>query len=89
MNFLSKIFGKKKNEIGVVEKKLAELMEKKSEIGEFSVDLFYNDGCGKETCYVAKLTMYSRNGIRYHARCANFCDAIDNVSNHIDKIANK
>lgn len=89
MKILSKIFGKKENGIGEVEKKLAELMARKSDIGEFSIDLYYNDGCGEETCYVAKLTMYGRNGIVYHARCANFCDAIDNVSNHIDKIVNK
>lgn len=89
MNLLSKIIGKKKNKVGDVEKKLAKLMERKRDVGEFSIDLYLNDCCGSETCYVAKLTMYGKYGITYHARCANFGDAIDKISEHIDKITKK
>lgn len=88
MKILSKIFGKKENGIGEVEKKLAELMARKSDIGEFSIDLYYNDGCGKETCYVAKLTTYE-NGYEYHARYGNFIDALDTISEYIDSIAKR
>jgi len=88
MKFLSKIFRKKENKIGVVEKKLAELMARKKDVGEFSIDLYHNDCCGDETCYVAKLTMYcvKDNGDNaiYRARYGNFIDALDDISKYID-----
>lgn len=88
MKFLSKIFGKKENKIGVIEKKLAALTARKKDIGEFSIDLYFNDCCGKETCYVAKLTMYGNTeSSSHHARCANFSDAIDAISKYIDTIS--
>lgn len=86
MYLLSKIFGKKKNKVGVVEKKLAELMTRKKDVGKFSVDLYFSDYCGRETCYVAKLTMYGNTNHSYNARCANFSDAIDKISKHIDSL---
>lgn len=90
MSVLSKMFNKRESKIGVVEKKLAELMSRKTEEGEFSVDLYYNDGADAETCYVAKFALYGRkNKITHHARCASFSEAIDCISDFIDTITNE
>lgn len=81
MNILGKI--QRNRKIGAVEKKLAELMKRKKEIGEFSVDLYYDDLSGN---FVARMSMYGKNAIIYHARRSNFSDAIDNIAEHIDDI---
>lgn len=65
-----------------IDQKLKTIMGLKSQIGEFSVDLYYND-CDKEKPYTAKIHSIIDESLCFHAREKCFDKALDILVNHI------
>lgn len=70
------------NDLVGIEAKLAHIMGMKKLIGEFSVDLYYNDLADASHAYVAKVHD-PFNRLSYHARAMNFEYALDSVYTYL------
>ncbi len=57
-----------------IDQKVKAIMGLKSQIGEFSVDLYYND-CDRENPYTAKMHSALDEDLSYHARAKSFNEA--------------
>lgn len=67
-----------------LEQRLAKIMARKKQVGDFSVDLYMNDAAGKDERYVAKFSCVP--AVTYHARCSNFTDALNRIDEYIDVV---
>ncbi len=67
-----------------VEVRLKQIMELKQKLGEFSVDLYYND-CDHENPYTAKISSAINALPEYHGRGRNFSEALDFVEDFLKK----
>ena len=70
-----------------LEQRLAKIMARKRQVGDFSVDLYMNDYAKEGERYVAKLTFIGfGDSTYYHARCSNFTDALNRIDEYIDVV---
>ena len=65
-----------------IDQKVKAIMGLKPQIGEFSVDLYYND-CNREKPYTAKMHSVLNENLEYHARAKNFNEALDMLLDYI------
>ncbi len=67
-----------------IDEALKNIMSLKKQIGEFSVDLYYNN-FDKENPYTAKLHSVIDKNLNYHARAKSFSDAINDIRSFIQE----
>lgn len=65
-----------------IDQKIKAIMGLKPQIGEFSVDLYYND-CDREKPYTAKMHSVLDKGLSYHARAKSFSEALNMLIDYI------
>lgn len=65
-----------------IDQKVKAIMGMKDQIGEFSVDLYYND-YDRENPYTAKIHSVLNENLDYHARAKSFDKALDMLVNFI------
>lgn len=65
-----------------IDQKVKAIMGLKPQIGEFSVDLYYND-CDREKPYTAKMHSALDKDLSYHARAKSFSEALDMLVDYI------
>lgn len=65
-----------------IDQKVKAIMGLKPQIGEFSVDLYYND-CDREKPYTAKMHSVLDKDLSYHARAKSFNEALDMLLDYI------
>lgn len=65
-----------------IDQKVKAIMGLKPQIGEFSVDLYYND-CDREKPYTARMHSALDKNLNYHARAKSFNDALDMLVDYI------
>lgn len=71
-----------------IDQKVKAIMGLKSQIGEFSVDLYYNDW-DRENPYTAKMHSVLNEDLSYHARAKSFNEALDMLVDYIhEKLQN-
>ena len=68
-----------------IETKLARIMEMQKDVGEFSVDLYYNRLAPKEERCVARYHEVLSRKV-YHARCKNFSEALDRMHEYVSTL---
>lgn len=69
-----------------IEEQIKEIMSRKDSLGEFSVDLYYDDLAQQGEQYVAKLRINFLGdevsglyAVAHHARCGSFGEALDDI----------
>lgn len=67
-----------------IDQKVKAIMGLKPQIGEFSVDLYYND-CDREKPYTARMHSALDEDLSYHARAKSFNEALDMLVDYIHK----
>ena len=65
-----------------IDERVKEIMLLKDDVGEFSLDLYYDDGRQNTTPYVAKIHNLDGNRM-FHARAADFQTALDQIDNFL------
>ena len=68
-----------------IDDRVAEIMYEKDLIGEFSLDLYYND-CDDENPYTARIHSAIDAVPEFHARAKSFSDALDSVEEYIKSL---
>ena len=67
-----------------IDEQVKDIMQLKDKYGEFSLDLYYNDCTDEEHAFTAKIHSALYETIEFHARCASFNEALDEVRNYIE-----
>ena len=65
-----------------IETKMARIMDMQKQIGDFSVDLYYNRLAPREERCVARYREILSTKV-YHARCKNFTEALNRIQEYI------
>lgn len=68
----------------LVDRELKDIMRLKDAIGEFSVDLYYNDCVDEDKAYTAKVHSALDENINFHAREGRFLDALKKVREYLE-----
>lgn len=66
-----------------IDERVKDIMALKKDIGEFSMDLYYDDTAQEGKQYVAKLSSVVEKNLNFHARCKSFEEALDLVESYL------
>ena len=70
-----------------IDQRVKDIMARKKDIGEFSMDLYFDDLKPEGQQYVAKLSSITDPNFSLHARGKSFDEAIDIAESYIDGYA--
>ena len=69
----------------LVDRELKDIMKLKEKVGEFSVDLYYNDVVEECSAYTAKVHSALYDDMNFHAREGRFMDALGKVREYLEE----
>ena len=70
-----------------IDQRVKDIMGRKSELGEFSLDLYFDDLAQEHKQFVAKLSSVTDRNLNFHARCKSFDEALDIAESYLNGYA--